>query len=666
MLLNPTSPNSHIVKIACLSLLATLTCVSLHASKISDWEALKEKAKWRERSLMINGDGSEFFGYNDTAICDPWTAVESYPLLLALPASYLHPKPEYSKEILGKFDAPNWGKPPAGVCDILRQRFPQFGFTPPLSEQEQSLFKEAVTTDLKAANSEINRMAEDAIKDFDINRFKHRFLDVFGQTYRNMGVDTLLWCGTAGTFGKYFHPVSDSGGSMMDEQSGAYFRRLFGDRKHHFNPLTALLRAGTDPLRMQVESAHTNGMEFFWSMRMNDIHDGNKDYGYTRLSDWKKKQLFDEDGQLLSNSDPRFMAHLVGPGGRSPTSANYADKIVRDMVEDTITYVSKHYDVDGIELDYFRHLYLFASQNRKQTVTDNEREALTQMMRNIRDKTEQIGKARGRPLLLAIRVPDSPAYCREIGIDLETWLEEGLVDLLNVSGYFRLRDWGKSVALGKKYNLPVYASLDESRIPYKERPDRNDEPVLRARLLEAMAAGVDGAYIFNFQLAKDWERVFVSKSDHTYDLDKPARFYPSYRKLKYDAFKYLPKGNMQDFIERKIVSPIVHSDPWAEFIVLAPGEAETVNLNVAHPSLDKANATLLLRFEESPQSNNQITIHLNEQAIEFASLAHQTASLRIELPAGIIKKGRNSLTIQNSSQSKAVTWKDAAIEIVSL
>ena len=94
---------------------------------------------------------------------------------------------------------------------------------------------------------------------------------------------------------------------------------------------------------------------------------------------------------------------------------------------------------------------------------------MTSFIQRVQEMMRDIGAKRGRPLLLSVRVPDSPGYCRAIGLDIENWLKSGWVDMLAVSSYFQLSDWADSAALGKKYGVPVYPSLDEARSKHRPR-----------------------------------------------------------------------------------------------------------------------------------------------------------------------------------------------------
>ena len=123
---------------------------------------------------------------------------------------------------------------------------------------------------------------------------------------------------------------------------------------------------------------------------------------------------------------------------------------------------------------------------------------MSSVVRRIRAAIDAQALRRGRPVLLAIRVPDSAGYCRALGLDVEQWLKEGLVDLMTVSGYFRLNPWQVSVELGRKYGVPVYAGLSESRFRDNEiRALRQSAAGYRGRAAEAWAAGAAGMYTFN-------------------------------------------------------------------------------------------------------------------------------------------------------------------------
>lgn len=122
---------------------------------------------------------------------------------------------------------------------------------------------------------------------------------------------------------------------------------------------------------------------------------------------------------------------------------------------------------------------------------------MTDLIRRVRAMTEEVGLQRGRPILILVRVPDSVGFCRDLGLDLESWLSAGLIDLVALTDYFRLNPWEYGVQLGHRYNIPVYPSLTDPRVLKETRFKRASVEAYRGRAAKAWAAGADGLYVFN-------------------------------------------------------------------------------------------------------------------------------------------------------------------------
>jgi len=116
---------------------------------------------------------------------------------------------------------------------------------------------------------------------------------------------------------------------------------------------------------------------------------------------------------------------------------------------------------------------------------------------------------RGRPILISVRVPDSVGYARDMGLDVETWLADGLVDILVTTGYFRLEPWRTSVDLGHKYGVAVYPCLSDSRATGQTRFFRGSLESYRGRAVNAWLAGADGVHLFNYFHARSplWKEI---------------------------------------------------------------------------------------------------------------------------------------------------------------
>ncbi len=294
-------------------------------------------------------------------------------------------------------------------------------------------------------------------------------------------VGAIAYCTISSGFSFFTHDTHV--GTLLERQS-----RDYGILPETRNIARELVDQGADCLRLVVDYAHANRMEAFWSMRMNDTHD-------VEYRPDKPYLLYPP----LKEQHPEW---LVGdPLKRTPhgrwSSVNYAVPAVRDLAFGYIAEVCRNYDVDGIELDFFRHLCYFPSTANGGTASAAERELLTGLMRRVRSLTEEVGMQRGRPILVAIRVPDSVGFSRDLGFDLEHWLGEGLVDILITTCYFQLNPWPVSVELGHRYGVAVYPCLSDSRVLGETRFRRHSFESLRGRASNAWLAGPDGLHLFN-------------------------------------------------------------------------------------------------------------------------------------------------------------------------
>jgi len=126
---------------------------------------------------------------------------------------------------------------------------------------------------------------------------------------------------------------------------------------------------------------------------------------------------------------------------------------------------------------------------------------VTGLLRRVRTMMDEVGAKRGKPILLSVRTPDSLAVAAGIGLDVEAWMREGLVDLLAVSDYYRFGPWAEPVTAGRRHDVPVFACLADSRVKLADgalEPLRNTLEALRGRALNAWQEGVAGIYMFNF------------------------------------------------------------------------------------------------------------------------------------------------------------------------
>ncbi len=242
-----------------------------------------------------------------------------------------------------------------------------------------------------------------------------------------------------------------------------------------------------------IRAARQAGMEIFATLRMNDIHDA----WAPKLSDPLKVERPD----LLIGEQywPDGYPHLLEgeeaqARGGYPKSAllrafwsafDYAQPEVRQYFLDFIADFCGKHDYDGLQLDYFRHPLFFKLGEEEENL-----DTMTEFVRRVRQTLNEIGEARGRPYLLAIRVPDSPILALRTGLDVDRWLKEGLMDMLVVGGGYmpyggRLKEF---IDMAHHYGVPAYPCINHFQEPIQ----------MRSWASNFWALGGDGVCVFNF------------------------------------------------------------------------------------------------------------------------------------------------------------------------
>ena len=411
-------------------------------------------------------------------------------------------------------------------------------------------------------------------------------------------VDTIFYC-TSRAFGSCLHR------SEVAETLTGETRHEAAQEKR--NVVGELIRQGTDPLQLMAEFAQSHQKEIFWSMRMNDVHDATNSNLLPRLKKEHPEFLFGTpanpppyrgfSGSWGSNTGATW-------GGYS--GVDYAQEAVRDHAFRMIEEVCSRYNIEGVELDFFRSPVLFKSHAWGKQVSQAERDTLTELMWQIRRMTDEVSVRRDRPLLISVRVPDSVDYCLAMGIDLERWLEEELVDLLAVGGDFMLSPWEQSVKLGQRHAIPVYAVLtNTARHVVPEFRTRSNAEGYRARALEAWNAGVNGIYIFN---------LFEPEAPMWHELGDPVL-------LRTLDRTYYVVSNPQEQVTRihpdglRFCRPPTLSPEYPQ--TLKPDKPLTVTLTVSESMLpNKAGELRLGILPHGVKDPRAISIQLNGKACD--------------------------------------------------
>ena len=424
------------------------------------------------------------------------------------------------------------------------------------------------------------------------------------------------------------------------------------------NLKTLMANHGKDNMEVMIDCARENGLEIFYSNRVNDVHDF---YFPKFLSTLKAKHPEYTLGHVEASGErtPAETLQLMHQGRKTYTGLNFRLQVVRDLTVDSMREVCQHYDIDGIELDYFRSPRLFPSSRIKTTdgelvnvmeqlekgfvgsppsADPEDIERLNDMMRKMRHMTEEEGLRRGRPILIAARGINNPEYSLAFGMDFKTWLAEDLIDIvmpihIGIPRGSHQGSLKEFVELAHRYNAPAYPCLRYHRVYQHSWEECRGEAVFR------FAEGADGITGFNrFDPAhRLWHE--LGDPGELCDLDKT-----------YTCPQYLPTAFSERDCSplRLLVGEDVKSPP-------PPGKKKRVDLRIHATGLTV---------------DHRLRVKLNGTVIEpvnrIPALGSQPQDVWLEFvpEAALWKVPENEVTIRLDQADGGVTIDDVKLDVV--
>ncbi len=475
------------------------------------------------------------------------------------------------------------------------------------------------------------------------------FLDMRTTPVLGSQIDTVFYCPVSSGFG--FLTANIPSADLMLRDLGTV-KHLAGKK----NVLQNFLDMGTDPVREVVSWCRTNGFEVFVTLRVNDTHDQGTDQAKTG------PPYAYPGNDLFSPCKIKHPEFLMGACTNKPTFGNWSavdfthDK-VRERFFEMCRDLCNHYDLDGLDLDFMRHIQLFKSVAWGGVASREELDMMTATLRRIRAAAEKAGKARGRPILLSIRVPDSVPYCNDVGIDLETWLREGLVDMVVGISYFQLNPWPYLVQLGRSHGVRVYASLDESRLPVSPGLKRSDQATYRARAMAARRAGVDGISYFNLFSAAEIRNFMWGSLEKMKYHDK--RYFVSYRGAR---SSYSAKALLKEGLRHETLHELSVKNP----ATLSPGASETYPIwigdDTASLEREGVHPVCKLTVDTTIPEKHELKVEVNGHVVPFTR-ADGTYH-RYDIQPSRLICGENQLRFSAAGEGKHhIVIRDAAIDM---
>ena len=297
--------------------------------------------------------------------------------------------------------------------------------------------------------------------------------------YDGSQVETVLVCVNAQVM---YYPTQV--GTMRGTLSSADERAKWPEsEKQRFQNLQAFFANGVDPYAIMLAETKRRGREALLTFRMNDDH-GN---------DFLRTQI------LMDHPEWRLGTEQY----RGKGAMDFGRDEVREYTFRLIEEAVRRYDCDGIELDFNRFPAFF-----KEGTTDERVAKMNSLVERVRRLLDDVGRQRGRRLLLAARVPSNygrtpptPETSLEIGCDVPAWARKGWVDFVTVSEFLIERGdlpiglWKQAIT-----NVPVYGGIECTKGSGQQNLTADEYRHAAANLLKA---GADGVYLFNFFTSRE-------------------------------------------------------------------------------------------------------------------------------------------------------------------
>jgi len=323
-------------------------------------------------------------------------------------------------------------------------------------------------------------------------------------------VKTLVYCiGMGGDLVLYPTRVASEVGwrHSDDEKPGSLMAMRMENAR-------VCIAQGADAVRTAGVAAKRYGLLFIPSLRMNDAHFMSNPDGHAMTSSfWLKNR-----DRLTIKDSPLAFQKAYG------NLLDYSHAEVRQhRLDAAFEAIARNEDlIDGFEFDFNRFQVFFPRGKAESGAPE-----ISDMVRQLRERLDEVSRRQQRPMYLFVRIPPSLADARTAGLDVETWMEKGWVDLVSpaqimtLAGDMPIADL---IKLGQRHGVKIYPSLyprTSWRIPYPslEGVQRyHGLQVGREATLEEIrgaaagyfAQGVDGFYLFNFYNAFGSTRPYPS------------------------------------------------------------------------------------------------------------------------------------------------------------
>ncbi len=320
------------------------------------------------------------------------------------------------------------------------------------------------------------------------------------EPFRDTDFQKMLWCpGAGGDVLTYPSAIGSLTGSKTRDFPRVVDRNIA-------ESMQILAGAGIDTVETVVEYGHSVGLEVHISQRMEAFQ------CCPPFEDYFTGEFY------LSHPQWR----CVDIDGREIARMSYAFPEVRELLLRVFRELATRYDIDGVNPIFNRGapflLYEaplvegFQSEtglDARELAEDDERylhyraRVMTGFMAELRQAMQEIGEARGRPLEISAHVLNDAESNLFYGLDVQTWVEQGLIDnLIPYPWRDDEIDVGYFAQLTRNSAVQYYPEIMPRTMPPEE---------FRTRALENYSAGADGLCFWDtngrHQRLKEWSMI---------------------------------------------------------------------------------------------------------------------------------------------------------------
>jgi len=263
------------------------------------------------------------------------------------------------------------------------------------------------------------------------------------------------------------------------------------DSRPQHRRLVPIMDTGIMPVEIYIDECQKQDMEFIAGFRINDRHGHNVEL-FEKLSKDHPEWILKEYKPTSGGADPR--SREIG------CAFDFSQKGFRDWLFPIIEEVANRFDVDGIEFNYTRMIECFPSDTAEQS-----HPIMTGFLRRVRAMLDEASRKKTRGLLFGVRVPASLEGCQRWGLDIPTWIKEGLIDYV-APGDIGFTDFNAKyeefVTLARAHDCYVYPQVEcrlgIARWKESNRTELQSPDQYRAVSQNIYGAGADGFSTQNY------------------------------------------------------------------------------------------------------------------------------------------------------------------------